>query len=93
MSKYLCTCGKGFRSKIKAVEHLEIFSNIQNSWHHQLMQRHWKGRFLDFLIDNRKYWKLTGITIIYFTVINHFGIALNLWEGLAMGFGMGLAID
>lgn len=93
MSKYLCICGVGFSKKKQADDHIKVYSDAQSAWPHQIMKRHSKGRVLDFLIDSRRYWKLVGVMIIYFTLVNHFGIKFNLWEGLGMGCGMGLAID
>ena len=77
MSKYLCICGIGFRKKKQADGHIKVYSDAQ----------------IDFLIASRRYWKFTGILIIYFTITIHFGIKPNLWEGLEMGIGMGLAIE
>ena len=93
MSKYLCICGNSFKRKKQADHHVKVYSEIQTNWPHQIMKQKWKGRLLDILINSRRYWKLTGIMIMYFTMMYHFGITLNLWEGLAMGCGLGLAID
>jgi hypothetical protein len=93
MSKYLCICGVGFRKKKQADDHVKVFSDAESAWPHQVVKKNWKGRWIDFLIASRRYWKFTGILIIYFTITIHFGIKPNLWEGLAMGIGMGLAID
>jgi hypothetical protein len=93
MDKYLCVCGMGFKKAQQAHDHVQAYIDSESAWPHQVIKRKWRGRFLDFLINTRRYWKLAGIMIIYFTVINHFGIKFNLWEGLAMGIGMGLAIE
>jgi len=90
MSKYLCICGAGFRKKKQTDDHIKVYVDI---WPHQVVKRNWRGRWIDFLIDSRRYWKFTGILIIYFTITIHFGIKLTIWEGLAMGIGMGLAIE
>jgi hypothetical protein len=93
MSKYSCICGIDFRKKKQADDHIKVFSDAESQWLHQIMKQNWKGRGIDFLIASRQYWKFTGCLIIYFTILYHFGIKPTMWEGLAMGVGMGLAID
>lgn len=82
-----------FPKKKQADDHIKVYSGAQSAWPHQVIKKNWKGRIIDFLIDTRRYWKLVGVMIIYFTVISHFGVTVSLWEGLAMGVGLGLAIE
>lgn len=86
-------CGQSFNKKKKAQDHVQIYAEVDNAWPHQIVKRKWRARWISFLIHSRSYWKFTGVMIIYFTILNHFGISVSLWEGLAMGCGLGLAID
>ena len=59
-----------FPKKKQADDHIKVYSGAQSAWPHQVIKKNWKGRIIDFLIDTRRYWKLVGVMIIYFTVIS-----------------------
>ena len=88
MNKYICICGKDFKTKMGAEHHITLDGDF-----HFIIKKSWRVRLLDALISSRKYWKVSGFIIIYLTLVYHFGIFFNVWEGLAMGIGMGLAIE
>jgi hypothetical protein len=88
MSKYICICGKDFKTKKGAEHHGGLDGDF-----HFIIKKLWRARLLDFLISSRKYWKILGFIIMYLTIVYHFGIHFNVWEGLFMGIGMGLAIE
>ena len=95
MSTYLCLCGTTYKRRKDAERHTALFKDADELTrnYHLMIKKNFHGRFIDFMINSRPYWKFTGIFIIYFTITIHFGIKLNIWEGLAMGIGMGLAIE
>lgn len=93
MDKYLCLCGMGFKKAQQAHDHVQAYIDTDSAWPHQVIKRKWKIRFLDLLINSRRYWKFTGAMIIYFTLIYHFGVTFNWYEATAMGVGMGMVID
>ena len=95
MSKYLSLCGTTYKRKKDAERHTALFTDADELTrnYHVMIKKNFHGRFIDFMINTRPYWKFTGILVIYSTVINHFGIHPTIWESLAIGCGIGLAID
>lgn len=93
MTKYLCLCGMPFKRKKDADKHAKLFIEEQDQHYHHIVKKNLRGRFIDWIIASRIYWKFTGIMVIYFVLINHFNVSFSIWEGLAMGIGLGLAIE
>lgn len=97
MSKYACLCGIKFNNKKNCDAHLinMDFENWEGLIRHKIFKQHWQARFLDifFNINFKRHFKLTGFIIIYFTLIHHFKIDLNLIEAALIGAGIALIID
>jgi hypothetical protein len=59
---------------------------------HIVVKRLWSARFLDlfFSLPLNTMLRLIGMSLIYFTTMNHFNVSFNCWESAAIGLGIGL---
>ena len=95
MSKYLCLCGREFKRKKEANDHVKVYQDFDSAWPHQIMKKRWRGRFMDFFLDLpwKPFFKMIGALMILFTFEHHFNITLTFWEATFIGLGLGLYID
>lgn len=90
MTKYICIiCGTPFKNKRAKDLHEEAFSD------HIVVKRLWSGRFWDlfYSLCINPGLRLIGISLIYFTILNHFNIEFNCWEAATIGLGIGLFVS
>lgn len=93
MSKYLCWCGKEYRTLKEAQKHVQTSEPLGGEYVHSVSKLHWRSRILKFILDNHVFYlRLSGALMLFGVIVSHFNIDLSLIESFIIGLGIGCFI-
>lgn len=92
MDKYFCICGITFKNKKQADIHENIYNSMDKyCLYHKIIKLECKDIIKNSILYStwKTIFRLSGIYIIYFSIINHFNVKFSILESFIIGIGLG----
>ncbi len=91
----MCLCGATFKNKVLSDLHEKFNEHLNQDYiRHAIMKFKWQSRLWNLFYEYP--WKITfrlmGLWIIWFILMKHCNIHLNIKESICIGIAMGLLV-